>query len=151
MKTSKEAIDKFLSQKNFAVVGVSRSGNKFGNSVFNEMKKKGFNVYAVHPCADEIGGEKCYANFNDLPQKADAVILSVKPTETEKIVNDAAANKINNVWMLYGSQSETAVNFCRQNGMNVIYNECILMHAQPVDSIHKIHRFVWNILGKLPK
>jgi predicted CoA-binding protein len=40
---SKEAIDKFLNQKTLAVVGVSRSGSKFGNSVFKELNQKDIN------------------------------------------------------------------------------------------------------------
>ncbi len=47
--TSKESVDKFLRCKNLAVVGVSRKSGKFGNVIYKELKKKGFNVFGVNP------------------------------------------------------------------------------------------------------
>jgi hypothetical protein len=32
----------------------------------------------------------------------------------------------------------------------VVQKECILMFAEPVKSIHGIHRWIWKVLGKLP-
>ena len=38
--TSKESVDNFLSNKNLAVVGVSRKNGKFGNVIYKELEKK---------------------------------------------------------------------------------------------------------------
>jgi hypothetical protein len=34
--TTKAAVEDFVSQRTFAIVGVSRGGKKFGNSIFRE-------------------------------------------------------------------------------------------------------------------
>ena len=39
--TSKDTIHDFLSQRKLAIVGLSRSGKKFGNMIFKELGAKG--------------------------------------------------------------------------------------------------------------
>lgn len=150
MRTSSQSVENILGQKTFAVVGVSRNGKKFGNAIYKEMKKKGYRVFAVNSYAGEIEGEKCFASLKDLPEKPGAVILSVKPSETEKVVREAFDCGIKNIWMQQGSESEEAVKFCKENNINEVHKECFLMFANPVDSVHKFHRFIWKVLGKLP-
>jgi len=54
------------------------------------------------------------------------------------------------VLLQQGAQSDSAIQFCKDNGMNIVHNECIMMFAEPVGSFHKFHRWVWKIIGKLP-
>ncbi len=150
MKTSKQSVETIINQKSFAVIGVSRDGKKFGNTIYGELKKKGRTVYQVNSHASEIQGEKCFANVMDLPETPGAVILSVKPKDTERVVREIAEAGIKNVWMQQGSKSDEAVKFCKDKNINVVYNECILMFLEPVDSVHKFHKFIWKIFGKLP-
>ncbi len=58
-----QAIQDFLQGKRFAIVGVSRSGQKFGNKIYTELKERGYEVYIVHPQAQEIAGERCFPNL----------------------------------------------------------------------------------------
>jgi len=57
---------------------------------------------------------------------------------------------IKSVWFQQGSSSDEAIKFCEEKGMSVVSGECIFMFAEPVDSIHKFHRWIWKIFGKLP-
>ena len=41
---SKAVVDDFVSQKSFAVVGVSRNKRKFGKYIYKELKKGGYIV-----------------------------------------------------------------------------------------------------------
>ena len=41
-KSSKAEVDQFVTQKTFAVIGVSRNPKKFGNYAFRELKKRGY-------------------------------------------------------------------------------------------------------------
>ncbi|GBD88432.1 coA binding domain protein [bacterium BMS3Abin03] len=149
--TSKSLVDEFLLQKNIAVVGVSRNEKKFGNVIYRELKKKGYSVYPVNPNLAEVEGDKCYANFATIPEKIDAVIVNVPPPQTERVVEDAKAAGINKVWMQQGSRSDAAVEYCKKNGIDVVENECILMFAEPAEFIHRAHRWLWGVIGKLPK
>jgi len=57
--TTKKSIEEFMSQKNIAIAGVSRKKQKFGNAIYKEMVKKGFNVFSVNPNLDEYEGKEC--------------------------------------------------------------------------------------------
>ncbi len=148
---SRKAIEEFLSSKKIAVVGVSRTGKKFGNTVLNELKANGYTVYPVNSFAKKINDEECYPGLSLLPEKVDAAVIVVPPYETEKVVRDAASASINRIWFQRGSESEEAIRFCDEYGLSAIYGYCILMFVEPVKSFHKVHRSVKKLFGKLPK
>ena len=148
--TSKKIVDEFLLQKKIAVVGVSRKKTKFGNAIYKELKQKGYNVFPINPHINTFEGDACYPDLLSLPEKVDAVVINVPSVQTEKVVREAKQAGINKVWLQQGSQSEEAVKFCEENGIDYVSNECILMFAQPSAFIHSAHRWVWGVLGKLP-
>jgi len=148
--TSRAAVDDFLAHKTLAVVGVSRQGNKFGNMAFKELKAKGYTVLPVNPHAETIEGERCYPDLQALPEGVEGVLIVVPPEETEKVVRQAAQACISSVWMQQGAESEAAIRFCQEQGLNVIHGHCILMFAEPTGLGHRLHRWVWGLLGKLP-
>ncbi|GAG72944.1 unnamed protein product [marine sediment metagenome] len=48
-------------EKIIAVVGVSRDEEKFGFKVFNDLLRKGQNVYGVNPNTKVVLGQKIYS------------------------------------------------------------------------------------------
>lgn len=149
--TSKAVVDDFLSQRKIALVGISSKKKKFGNIVCKELKSKGYEVFPVHPQADTIDGESCWPTLAALPEPVDGVVLVIPPPETEKVVQEAAAAGIRRIWMQQGAESDNAVRFCEENNIAVVHGECILMFAEPLGFVHKLHRWVWGLLGRLPK
>lgn len=149
--TSKKLINEFLSEKNIAIVGVSRSGKRFGYTLFKDLKTKGYNVYPVNPNAALIDDEKCYPSLLALRGKVGAAVLVVPPFATKEVVRDAYSAGINKVWMQLGSESEEAITFCEESGIDVIHNECVLMFAEPAAFFHKAHRWVNGLVGRLPR
>ena len=147
---SKKLVEEFLMQKKIAVVGVSRKKTKFGNAIYKELKQKDYKVFPVNPNMQTFEGDICYPDLLSLPEKVDAVVINVPPVQTEKVVREAKEAGINKVWLQQGSQSEDAVKFCEENGIDCVSNECILMFAQPTAFIHRAHRWIWGVLGKLP-
>ena len=148
--TSKVAVEEFIGIKDLAVVGVSRKGSKFGNMIYKELKKKGYNTFGVNPKLDTIDGDKCYNSLKELEGKVNGVVNVVSPSNTKSVVEDANAIGIKNIWMQQGSESKEAIEYCKENGINEIHKECILMFAEPVKSIHGFHRWIWKVIGKLP-
>ncbi len=145
------AVNDFLAQRSLAVVGVSRGGKKFGNRAYRELKAKGYRLFPVHPEAEVLEGDPCYPSLSALPERSGGVLIIVPPTQTEQVVRDAAAAKIPRVWMQQGAGSDAAVRYCEEHGISVVAGECILMFAQPLRFYHKPHRWVWKLLGKLPR
>jgi predicted CoA-binding protein len=148
--TSKKLVEEFLSQKIIAVVGVSRKKTKFGNAIFNELKQNGYKVYPVNPHINTFEGEVCYPDILSLPEKVDGVVFNVHPVQTEIVLSDVKEAGIKKVWLQQGSQSDESVKYCEENGIDCVSNECILMFSQPSAFIHRAHRWVWGIFGKLP-
>jgi predicted CoA-binding protein len=147
---SKAAVEEFLAQRTLAVVGASRDSKKFGNKVYKDLIRKGYTTYPVNPSADVIDGQRSYPTLSDLPEAVDGVVFVVPPAQTEKVVREAAELGIPRVWMQQGSESEDAIRFCEENGISAVAGECILMFAEPAEFYHRMHRWAWGVLGKLP-
>ncbi len=148
--TTMAGVTEFLKQKTLAVIGVSRSNKKFSNTVYKVLKTKGYKMFPVNPHADSIDGETCFPDIQSIPLKVEGMVIVAPPSQTEKAVRDAAAACIKHVWIQQGAESPGAIDFCKNNGINVIHNHCILMFADP-SFPHKCHRYLWKVLGKLPK
>jgi predicted CoA-binding protein len=147
--TTQASVDGFLKQSTLALAGLSRSGMKFGNAVLRDLTGKGYDILPVHPEAVEIGGVRCYPSLADLPKKVGGLVLVVPPAQTEALVREAHAAGIGRVWMQQGAESAKAIRYCEEVGIEVVHGECIMMHAKPT-GIHKVHRWLWRLLGKLP-
>jgi len=147
---SKKNVEEFLAQKKIAVVGVSRKKTKFGNAIYKELKQKGYQVFPINPNMQSFEGDNCYPDLLSLPEKVDGVVINVPPTQTEKVVKEVNDIGIKKVWLQQGSQSEAAIKYCEENGIDCVSNECILMFAQPSAFIHRAHKWVWSVFGKLP-
>jgi predicted CoA-binding protein len=149
--TTKAEIEDFISQRQLAIAGASRDPKKFGSIVYHDLKSKGYQVYAVNPNAETIDGDPSYPNLAALPVPVAGVICLTKPGVTEEIVRQAAAAGIKQVWLQQGSESQAAVDFCRQNGIAVISHECIMMFQPDAAWFHRAHRFVRDVFGGGPK
>lgn len=149
--TSRKLVEDFVSQNNIAVVGVSRHKSKFGNYIYRELKKKDYRVFPVNPNLDFADGDKCYPDLSSVPEKLDGVIINVSPPEAVNVIKDANTVGIKRVWLQQGSQSDEAVKFCLQNNIDCVSNECIIMFAEPTGFMHRAHRWVWGVMGKLPR
>lgn len=126
-----ELIQKFLDKRNvFAVVGASRNPEKYGHQVFKDLMKAGYKVYPINPNADEILGVKCYPSLKDLPEKPDVVDLVVPPQITEKVIRECKELGIKMIWMQPGSESEDAIKFCKENGMDVVHGVCVMIERR---------------------
>ena len=147
---TKASIDQFLEQKAIAIVGVSRSGKKFGNAVFRELKEKGVDVVPVNPNADEIEGSRCYHDVTALPAEVTGIVLVVPPDESLKVLHQLEGTNIKHVWFQRGSHSDEAIEYCAAHDLETVHGECIMMFAEPVASFHKVHRFVKKVFGRLP-
>jgi predicted CoA-binding protein len=148
---TRSLIADFLSQKKLAIVGMSREKNKFGNAVYKDLTAKGYEMFPVHPEAEAIEGARCWKDLQSLPERVGGVVIVVPPSETEKVVEEARAAGITRVWMQQGAESPAAVRYCEENGMAVVHRQCVMMHAEPIRSVHLVHRWLAGLFGKLPK
>ena len=120
--------DLFSKKDIIAVIGVSSNHNKWGYKIYKRLKDSGFIVYAINPKHKMINSEICYPNIESLPNKPNIVITVVPPKITEEIVKECYKLRINKIWMQPGSESEASIKFCKDNGIKVIHNTCIILN-----------------------
>jgi predicted CoA-binding protein len=128
---NQDLINEFLKKGNiFAVVGVSKEPEKYGNKVFFDLKGAGYTVYPINPNAINISGNKCYSNLKELPQLPDVVDIVVPPKITRAIVKECKNLGIKKVWMQPGSESDDAIGFCSENNIDVLYGVCVMLERK---------------------
>ena len=94
------------------------------------MKKAGYKVYPVNPNVTEILGNRCYPDLQSLPVKPHVVNTVVPPGITERIVGTCEQLGITTVWMQPGSESEKAIQYCEDNGIDVVHSICIMVQRR---------------------
>ena len=156
MEKVKDAATQFLSNKRVAVTGVSRNPSGHGsNIVYQRLRERGYEVYAVNPNADEVEGDPCYRDLKAIPGGVDAVVIATRPETAETTMRECADLGIMHVWMHRsfgsGSVSEAATSHGREQGIAVIDGGCPLMFDPTADIGHKAMRFVCTLTGKVPR
>jgi predicted CoA-binding protein len=144
-----QAVQDFINGKRIAVAGVSRDGTKFGNTAFTELAARGYQVFAVHPTAQEIAGTRCYPNLTALRGQVDSALVIVSPQQAVPVLREAAAIGLKNVWLQQGAESPEALALARELGLNLVARKCVLMYAPPVRSFHAWHRAFARLFGQL--
>jgi predicted CoA-binding protein len=150
MNTLNEITD-FLGTKKLAIAGASRNPKKFGGIVLAELKKKGFELYPVHPEANEIEGIPCYRSVDDLPSGVDRLYIVTTPGQTTGIVQQAVKKGISKIWIQQKSETKEALEIAHSQNIPVISGRCIMMFLEPVGGFHGFHRWLTRLFGSYPK
>jgi predicted CoA-binding protein len=125
-----ELIQEFINQRVWAVVGASLNPEKFGHQVFRNLQAAGYIVYGVNPSGGEIEGQRLYPGLADLPEKPAVVDIVVPPKVTKEIVRQCAELELGRVWMQPGSESEEAIRFCQERGIEVVHGACAMIRKR---------------------
>jgi predicted CoA-binding protein len=156
MVTVKQAASEFLAHKRVAVTGVSRNPQGHGsNVVYQRLRDRGYQVFAINPNADTVEGDPCYHDLKSVPGGAEAVVIGTRPEAAEATMRECVELGIRYVWMHRsfgaGSVADAATEYGRQHGITVIDGGCPLMFDPTADFGHKAMRFVLTRTGKVPR
>ena len=156
MGTLKETATEFLAHKRVAVTGVSRKpANHGSNVVYKRLRERGFEVFPVNPNADEVEGDRCFADLKSVPVDLEWVVIGTRPETAEDTMRECVDLGISRVWMHRsfgeGSVSDAASAFGRQHGVQVIDGGCPCMYDPVADPAHKVMRTMLQLTRKLPR
>jgi predicted CoA-binding protein len=156
MVSMADAATAFLATKRIAVTGVSSNPKGHGsNVVYQRLRQRGYEVFAVNPNSDTVEGDRTYPDLKSIPGGVDAVVIGTKPETAEATMREGAELGIKNVWMHRsvgtGSVSSAATAYGRQQGITVIDGGCPLMFDPTADFGHKCMRFFFSMSGAVPK
>src|SRR5512132_4210711 len=148
MQSIKEAATEFLANKRVAVTGVSRTPKTHGsNTVYQRLRERGYEVFAVNPNAREVEGDGAYPDLKAITGVVQAVVIGTRPELADRTMHECAELGIKHVWMHRGpgagSVSAAATDYGRQHGITVIDGGCPLMFGPTADVGHKLMRLVY--------
>jgi predicted CoA-binding protein len=154
MQSINEAAGAFLANKRVAVTGVSREAKGHGgNAVYQRLRQRGYEVFAVNPNADQVEGDRSYHDLKSIPGGVQAVVIGTRPELAEGTMRECAELGVRHVWMHRGpgagSVSDAATRYGREQGITVIDGGCPLMFGPTSDVGHKIMRVLFS--GHVPK
>ncbi len=109
--SNKVLIEKFLSNKEVAIAGVSRDTRKFGYKVFDHSRSKGYNTYLVHPEAKEIDGVACYPSAMEIPNNIKNIFITTNSNSTDKVMNDVISRGFEKIWFQQKSETPLPCNW----------------------------------------
>ncbi len=156
MQPIKDAATEFLAKKRIAVTGVSHDPKGHGsNIVYQRLRERGYDVFAINPNADEVEGDLCYSDLKAVPGGVEAVVIGTRPETADETMHECAELGIQHVWMHRGpgagSVSKTAADYGRERGINVIDGGCPLMFGPTGDFGHKCFKAILTLTGAVPR
>jgi uncharacterized protein len=118
---------KIYDLKNIAVVGMSKNDGKPAHFVPKYLIEHGYNVIPINPTITEVLGRKSYPSIAEIPDNVDVVDVFRKSEDVPVVVMDAMKKKgIKVIWMQEGIYNEEAERKAKENGMDVVYNRCMM-------------------------
>ena len=126
-----EEIKKFYNLKNIAVVGMSKNEEKPSHFVPKYLVQKGYNVIPVNPTTEEILERKSYKLISEIKEDVDIVDVFRKSDDILPIVDDLLKKKgIKLIWLQKGIFNQRAEELAKKNGIDFVYNRCMLEEHQ---------------------
>lgn len=116
-----------LNKKVWAVIGVNNNTEKFGYKIWKKLKDNGYEVFAVNPKYDDIGGEKCYPSLKDLPITPEVVDFVVPPKVSLKAIDDAHELGIKYLWFQPGTADEEVIDKAEGLDKKIVFHDCVLV------------------------
>jgi uncharacterized protein len=144
--TTRNIIDSFLENKNMAIAGVSRNTKKFGNIIYRSLKEQGFEITPINPTADTIEGTPCLKTVLELSPDIHHILIATHKKDTAKVLTEAIAKGIPNIWIQNGCESEEAIKLAEEHHIHIVSKACILMYANPT-GFHKFHKTITKLFG----
>ena len=114
------------SYKTVAVVGLSPDPGRASNQVASYMQSAGYKIVPVRPDGDEILGEKVYHSLRDIPFPIDIVDVFRRSETVVPVAKETVEIGAKVFWLQEGITNTEAETICRDAGINVISDRCIL-------------------------
>lgn len=120
--------------KIIAMIGASPNMYRTSNYAFKYLMDEGYKVIPVNPMVEEVNGEKCYANINDIPESVPVHIVNVFRNkeytldEVKEVV--AWKNKTGQkpvIWTQLDVSTPEAEALAFKEGLPYIRNKCIMV------------------------
>ena len=103
------SLSRLLNPRSVAIVGASRSPEKYGYLVPRYLIEEGYQgkIFLVNPRDGEALGRRFYASLKDIDQPIDLVVSVLPPSKTAAVVQDAVSIEAGGVVLLSAGFAES--------------------------------------------
>lgn len=128
------SLDRLLNPQSVAIIGASAEKTKLSGMIVGFLQRSGYagRVYPVNPRYQEVGGWRCYASADDLPEAVDVMVVAVPVAVALPVLEAAARRGVAGAVLMTGGFGEGASGaegranaarlkaICREHGMRVL-------------------------------
>jgi predicted CoA-binding protein len=145
-------VNRFLSLRRLAFVGVSRNAGDFSRALFRDLVGRGYDMVPVNPHGLEALGRKSFARVQDIKPPVEAALIMTPRAKTEDAVRDCIAAGVRFLWLHkgagQGSVTPGALELCREQGIDVVPGACPYMYLDHPGFVHSVHSFLRRLFGR---
>lgn len=120
-----------------AVIGASRSPQKIGNAILENVIKSGFKgeIYPVNPKEDEISGLKSYCSVKDIGRPVELAVISVPSARVVQVAEECGEAGVKGLIVITAGFKEVGreglkeekklIDICRRYSMRMLGPNCV--------------------------
>ena len=146
--TALSHVQQFLAIKRLAMVGVSRNSKDFTRALFEEFRRRDYDVLPVNPGALELDGIRCYPDVQAIQPTVEGALVLTSAAQSGEVVRRCHAAGIHSIWLYRASADALA--YCAENGIRVVAGECPFMFLPETAWFHRVHGFCRKLTGSYP-
>ncbi|MBI2709659.1 MAG: CoA-binding protein [Actinobacteria bacterium] len=130
--TLDHVIDRVLSLRTWAVVGLSPSPSRDSHRVAAALQQRGHRIVPVRPGCESLLGEPCVPSLGAVPGDVavDVVDIFRRSEEAGVHVDEAIERGASAVWMQLGVTDHAAADRARAAGLFVVMDRCPLIELR---------------------
>ena len=114
-----------------AVVGLSAEWHRPSFFAAKYLQDKGYRIVPVNPRYEQVLGERCYAQLEDIPFAVDMVDVFRKAADVPPIAASAVAIGAKCLWQQLGVKNAEADALARAAGLDSVMDRCVkIEHAR---------------------
>ena len=125
-----EQIKRILSYKKVAVIGMSKNSSKAAHYVPKYLSENGFDIVPINPTTNEILNKKCYPSISEIPEHVEIVEIFRPSDQVLPFVQKAIKKRPKVIWLQEGIHNSQAEELARNEGIDVVFNRCMLAEHQ---------------------
>ncbi len=152
----KDAAAEFLALRRIAVTGVSAHPKGHGsNVVYQRLRERGYDVFAVNPNAGTVEGDRAYASLKDIPGGVEGVVIATAAERAPDAMREIIELGVATSGCIGPSAREASrtkrPSWAARHGITVIDGGCPLMFGEPSDGGHRLMCRLLTLTGKVPR
>jgi len=114
-----------------ALVGATNSETKYGNIIYKDLKKKGYQVFPVNPRATTVDGDKAYHTLTELHSEhpIGLVVYVIPPKFTLESLEQNKGLGLDKVWIQPGAGDEEVRSWLEKSGYDWLMDACVMVET----------------------